>query len=406
MAEVEFANPVSFEAGPDADAEAEAGLVGFEAEGPRGTSPTFEVSPSTRPRSRSPQKEPEPEPEPEPSGFVHWWKEHQQHKRELANHDVKFGMNPFVRIKCGRHGDYASTKDIMSTPAEWASNKKKFLNPVWEAEHNNRLSALSRGRTEPWLYVEARHLGLASDKFIGELRLPLLAEPPEDGRTPHLLIPDPEAETEWEDSVWNLLDHDIDEDAPVNFDEEAQSQLLAKDAGGVHVRWRWKPIPRRLDGGDEESEVEAMAATQSPYHGLVEVAVLSASGLRDISAIRIADLGSFTDHTTVKLALYSFLVYLVASLIFYAFVMKWYPQDAGLFVVTTFTTVGYGNQGDYGDENGHGGHIQSNFDKIGVIFNIIFGTAVLGVVMGVAGDYAHSQAAVMRKQRAAIPITT
>jgi hypothetical protein len=36
-----------------------------------------------------------------------------------------------------------------------------------------------------------------------------------------------------------------------------------------------------------------------------------------------------------------------------------------------------------------------------VIFNIIFGTAVLGVVMGVAGDYAHTKASVMLEKKMA-----
>ena len=253
-----------------------------------------------------------------------------------------------------------------------------------------------------------------------------------------------EADTEWEDTVWNLLDHDIDEDL-YDVDEEAQDQLLAKDAGGVHVRWRWKATPRRLgesaaaanvkvgvpDATTEEGEGEVGEAVEEqetaelyPFHGVLEVAVLSASGLRDISSIKIADITAFTDNTAAEMAVYSFLVYLVLSLFFYAYVMHWYPQDAGsqhtrnlpllvipsscsdrllvvlVFVTTTFTTVGYGNQADYGDKNGT--EILTPIDKVGVIFNIIFGTAVLGVVMGVAGDYAHTKASVMLEKKMAL----
>jgi len=122
--EVEFGNPVSDSLPQDPAEPAAVGidpsLQGDDDGAPSGgliasSLVSFEVSPkhvAAKSKSKSgggsklgvdPALEPEPEPEPEAAGpnccvgFVRWWQEHRQHKRELANHDVALGMNPFVR---------------------------------------------------------------------------------------------------------------------------------------------------------------------------------------------------------------------------------------------------------------------------------------------------------------------
>lgn len=324
-----------------------------------------------------------------------WHQEHQRHKREVLNHDMTKGINPYIRMKLGRHGRYSATKDVMSTPKTWKKERDKFINPAWGPEHGNELSLASFDAGDSQdidLWVECMHAGLSRDKFIGACKLPLMNTPPQSDQQ-HILIPDPGVTTAWTQTLWHMEDHEISEEA---------GDMVGKDAGSVCVRWRWVAVTDYLAEKETLSnrtlKLPGDAAETSNFHGALEVTVMSATSLRDISAIKIADMNSFHDTTTVKFLVTSFLVYFGATMVFYAIVQGWWPWNAALFLLLTFSTVGYGNHADY---SAGGVSLTSEFDRIVLIINIILGVTLLSVLMGVVADYHYQHAQAVFTKRVA-----
>eukprot|EP01046_Picozoa_sp_COSAG06_P073472 COSAG06_NODE_21987_length_738_cov_1.416275_1_plen_245_part_11 len=195
-----------------------------------------------------------------------------------------------------------------------------------------------------------------------------------------------------------------------------KGEMDEMDAGSVHVRWRWIAVKERLretvretkefsvDGEIAEEEAGEQVEEGARFHGVLQISILSASDLRDISSLKIADIATFSDNSALRQTLAYFLIYFSGSMTFYAVIKGWWPWDAAFFVTCTFSTVGYGNQADYSDDTGNqtsAGALTSAFDRGGVIFNIVVGVAVLGVVMGVVGDWAQQQAKAVYEKKVA-----
>ena len=395
----------------------------------------METRPDAQPEPEpEPQPQPEPEPEPEPQGFEFEARPGQTVKPELEpepevepgicdifarrrrkrarqmemeNHDIRLGMNPYIRMRLGANGDVVKTDDIMSTKKSWETHKERYLNPVWRRADNNLLRVVSTASKEDdFLIVEAMHEGgERGDTFLGAARLRLATKPPDGdaARQPHILIPDPAADfpepggDDWVDTVWGMVDNELSHDGSGREDDN-------RDAGGVHVRWRWRAAPPAQQPVVlEESEAESQLPS---FVGTLEVEVHSASNLRDMTKLKISDINGFSDDSTTRFVFALLLTYFSCAMMFFSIYLRWYPWNGAFFVLTTFTMVGYGNQGNYAFEGTTFGPalvdesrgfnpektLTTAFDKVVMVLFIVVGTGVLGVVVGVLGDAMHKKA--------------
>ena len=319
-----------------------------------------------------------------------WWTQRQVDKNK------EYGIDPFVRAKIGRHGKAARTKCWLSTRKD---PPEVYLNPKFSKAHENELRLVRTAGDMGEVILEVLDEDADKDKFVGACHVHLT----------QFLLHAQETDA-WKHTMFHLYDHQEGEDG----DDTGED----RDAGGVHALVRWEPA---LDEAGAWKVDEETGQAQ----GELVIRVLAGTDLRDVSNIHISDIGSFADTGTFYTTLYVMLGYLVAGTLFYRFAIwgtegkittgwcasdsvgcnrddcvsrggRWEPipntigegiceherymhltVDSLLFVMTTFTTVGYGD---------HPELLETVLERLSTVFFIIIGMAILGVVIGTWGD--------------------
>lgn len=279
------------------------------------------------------------------------------------------GMDPYVLVRLGRHGKEARTEAFLTTRTD---PPDVYTNPKWndgdERDLTVRRSANDRGE----VIVEVYDEGLEKDRFIGSCHV-------------HLgeFILHADTTDKWKHTLFHLYDQ---QDLDVSVGEDQ------RDAGGVHALVRW--VPELGSGGKWLMDSKGRAK------GVLKIKVLGCSDLRDVSALRISDITSFADTGSFQITFYVMTTFIVMFSLFYRYVI-WANVnvdgedstpglDSVLFVLTTFTTVGYGD---------HPQLLETTFERLITIAFIILGMAILGVTIGTWGDMIKIQ--VEQKKRRA-----
>lgn len=290
-------------------------------------------------------------PEPAPvgcvAGLLEWWAQ-----RKLEQ-NKEHGMDPYVVVKMGRHGREARTQSFLSREGD---PPELYTNPKWTEEHSHMLTVERTAKDRGELIVEVYDEGLEKDRFIGSCHVHL-AE----------FIQHADTTENWKHTMFHLYDQ---QDLADTDDDQ-------RDAGGIHALVRW--VPEVEDGN-------WVLGSNGLAKGVLRVKVLAGTDLRDVSTVRISDITSFADTGSSLLTFYLMFSFIVAFSFFYRYVV-WANvkqtddstlfTDSVLFVLTTFTTVGYGD---------HPQLLETKFERLITVVFIILGMGILGVTIGTWGD--------------------
>ena len=277
-----------------------------------------------------------------------WWAE-----RRLAQNKT-FGLNPYVVVKMGRHGKEARTKAAVSSAGD---PPEVYTNPKWTDEHGRDLKVKRSPNDRGELIVEVYDEGVQKDRFVGSCHV-------------HLgeFIQHAETTKNWKHVLFHLYDQQ-----ELETGDESQ-----RDAGGVHAMVRW--VPKLTSEGTWAMDQNGRAK------GVLKVKVLAGTDLRDVSILQVSDITSFADTSLFQLTFYLVTVFLVMSTLFYRYVVwgnlkeadgSTHGLDSVLFVITTFTTVGYGD---------HPELLETTFERLITVAFIISGMGILGVTIGTWGN--------------------
>eukprot|EP01043_Picozoa_sp_COSAG02_P040631 COSAG02_NODE_3304_length_6976_cov_6.587902_5_plen_662_part_00 len=319
----------------------------------RTSDPTDDPRINTSHATQVDEQDDKPRSAPPPDGFISYvrdWFAERKLERDKAN-----GMDPYVVVKMGRNGKQARTEAFCT------SNKdppEVYRNPMWTEEHGRDLTVERSPNDRGELIVEVYDEGLTKDRFIGSCHVHL-----------QQFIQYAEETADWQHVMFHLYDQqdiaDPDEDQ--------------RDAGGIHALVRWVPKLRKSTG-------TWAVDSNGRAKGVLKVKVLAGTDLRDISTLRISDISSFADTGSTQLTLYVMISFLVFFSLFYRYVV-WsnlkavdgssHGLDSVLFVVTTFTTVGYGD---------HPQLLETPFERLVTTAFVISGMGILGVTIGTWGD--------------------
>lgn len=293
------------------------------------------------------------QPVPPPDGFISYvrdWFAERQLERDKAN-----GMDPYVVVMFGRNGKQARTEAFCTSSKD---PPEVYQNPVWTDEHGRDLTVERSPNDRGEVIVEVYDEGLTKDRFIGSCHVHLQE-----------FIQYAEETPNWKHVMFHLYDQqDI-----AGMDEDQ------RDAGGVHAMVRW--VPELHDSAGTWS-----IDSNGRAKGVLKVKVLAGTDLRDISTLRISDISSFADTGSFQLTLHVMLAFLVFFSLFYRYVVwgnlktvdgSTHGLDSVLFVVTTFTTVGYGD---------HPQLLETTFERLTTTAFVILGMGILGVTIGTWGD--------------------
>lgn len=267
-----------------------------------------------------------------------WW------TRRKMERNKDFGMDPYVKVRIGRHGKPARTACIVSKQGD---NKDVYLNPVFTDAMSRELTVRRSPGDRGELIVEVLDEGLQKDGFVGACHEDVIH-----------FIEFAQTSPDWKPTMFHILDHQLGEiDVETSEDE--------RDAGAVSALVRWVPNVAR----DGQTDSSAGGASD----GFLKVKILSCSELRDISAIHISDIASFADTGYMKNTVAMFVFFLTTSSVYFSRLMDWPMPDATLFVVATFTTVGFGD---------HPSRLETPTERMSTVVFIVLGIAVLGVTIG------------------------
>lgn len=282
-------------------------------------------------------------------GYVKsWWAE-----RQLAQNKL-FGLNPYVVVKMGRHGKEARTKAAVSSEGD---PPEVYTNPTWTDEHGRNLTVKRSPNDRGELIVEVYDEGVQRDRFIGSCHV-------------HLgeFIQHAETTKNWKHVLFHLYDQ---QDLATGDEDQ-------RDAGGVHALVRWDP--KLEHDGTWAMDKKGRAK------GVLKVKVMAGTDLRDVSIVQISDITSFADTSLFQLTFYLVTVFLVLSSLFYRYVVwgnlteadgSTHGLNSVLFVMSTFTTVGYGD---------HPELLETTFERLVTVVFIILGMGILGVTIGTWGN--------------------
>lgn len=192
-----------------------------------------------------------------------------------------------------------------------------------------------------------------------------------------------EKSTNWKHTMFHLYDKQEGEA------EDAMSEH--RDAGGVHALVRW--IPECDEQGMWLLD-EANAA-----RGELHMKIMTATGLRDVSGMKISDIDSFADKSALYITTSILVVAVMVSQVYYHHFLwedvDWdargvdFPAlDVLLFVLTTFTTVGFGNNPPI---HGSGRMVTSIY--------VIAAIGILGVFIGAFGDVVRTNLKLQKKKQ-------
>lgn len=198
-----------------------------------------------------------------------WWAVRQVE----ANKD--YGMDPFIRARIGQQGRWKRTDCFISKKGQ---GEEVYRNPKFNDTHNRTLTLRRSARDGGEVIVEAMDEEPETERFIGGCHVHLTE-----------FIQHAELTADWKHTMFHLFDKQQAEDAH-NDDDEAEE----RDAGGVHALARW--VPELDDRGmwllDDEKKAR----------GVLEIKVMSAADLRDISGMKISDISSFADQTALEIS--------------------------------------------------------------------------------------------------------
>lgn len=294
----------------------------------------------------------EPAPAPPPGGCIGYLKEWRAER--VLEHNKSAGMDPYVVAKLGRYGKVAQTKAYVTKAAD---PPEVYTNPEWTDEHDRDLCIHRSPNDRGELIVEVYDEGLEKDRFIGSCHVHLLE-----------FIEHAEKTDKWKHVLFHLYDQQ----------DLADSDERSRDAGVVHALVRW--VPETSADGTWAVDMRGRAT------GVLKMKVLAGADLRDVSMVRISDITSFADTGSFQLTFYLGVTFIVFFSLFYRYVVwgnlkvhddSTHGVDSVLFVLTTFTTVGYGD---------HPQLLETTFERLVTVVFIILGMGILGVTIGTWGD--------------------
>jgi hypothetical protein len=269
-----------------------------------------------------------------------WW-----HHRHMAK-NKEWGMDPYVRVRIGRHGTPARTMCIVSRQK---NGEDFYLNPTFTEDHEPLLVVRRSPGDKGELIIEVFDEGMEKDRFVGACHRHLA----DFIRTSH-------TSTEWQPTLFHILDHQLGE---VDYGGDEQE----RDAGCVRALVKWEP--------NVSTEGTWKTDPNMPHEadGCLKVLVQSCSDLRDVSSIHICEMSTFADTGSALTTTLTCGAFVVGFSVYFAFRMDWGILDSLLFVITSFSTVGYGD---------HPSPLESVNDRFTVTVFIVLGMGVLGVTLG------------------------
>jgi hypothetical protein len=294
-----------------------------------------------------------------------WWE-----LRQIEN-NKDYGMDPFIRARLGGQGKWRRTNCFLSTKHD---GPDVYRNPKFNDTHD-RVLRLKRSKADGGeVIVEAMDEEPENERFIGGCHVHLTE-----------FIQHAELTTDWKHTMFHLYDRQQGE----GEDDELSQE---RDAGGVHALVRWLPEV-------DERGMWVLDADKKA-RGELQIKVMSATELKDISGMKISDITSFADQTALDIVSTILVLFVMISVVNYRY-MVWSDVDWGardvdwpildtlLFVVTTFTTVGFGNHPTIG----------SGEHRLATLLYVIGAIGILGVFIGAAGDVLQSNVAAKKKKK-------
>eukprot|EP01047_Picozoa_sp_COSAG01_P019575 COSAG01_NODE_1091_length_11743_cov_52.449244_9_plen_769_part_00 len=269
------------------------------------------------------------------------------------------GMNPYVEVKLGRHGLSGRTKYILTKDGD---DPEKSTSPKWGPDDHNEFTLTRTKGDKDEIIVDVYHQGLNKEFFVGGCQADM---------RPFIEHAELEQETsgqlpEWHEVMLNLYDQQVIGD----HDGDGMSGANGRDAGSILMEYKWDTFPT----GETD--------------GTLRVRVLSGTDLKDVTGTHVSDISSFADHSALRVCVYLLLSYIVVAFLFYFYAMRdsdrgvldtrnWEALDTLVFIVTTFTTVGFGD---------HNLIPPNSYQRVFTVSFIIVGMGILGVVVGAVGD--------------------
>ena len=285
-------------------------------------------------------------------------------EEQLAR-NKEYGMDPYVRVKLGQHGTYSRTRCCLSTRNMTA---EQYRNPKYHEVHNNTLTIYRSAGDRGEIILEVMDEGDEKDRFIGGCHVHLTE-----------FLEHAQNSTDWKHTMFHLFDRQPGEDDEPDAEE--------RDAGGIHALVRWKP--------ELDDRRKWLVDENGKARGVLEIKVIAGADLRDISDMKISDITSFADTSAMDLTLYALAGFMAVFV--YAYRFEVWPDaprtdlflDTTVFVVTSFTTAGYGDQPT----------IISPLQRAFTVGFIILGTGLLGVLIGAVTDVLKVKFDIKQKKR-------
>lgn len=220
--------------------------------------------------------------------------------------------------------------------------------------------------------MEAMDETAESDRFIGGCHVHLSE-----------FIRRAEQTTDWGHTMFHLFDKQVGEDLDDTSEE--------RDAGGVHASVRWVP--------EVDEQGLWMLDENNAAKGELHIKVMSATDLRDISALKISDISSFVDKTALHISLSMVVLTILSSVFGYRYFIwdgvDWNARgsefpvlDTSFFVMATFTTVGFGTH-----------PVINTPGRLATSIYVVLAIGLLGVFIGALGDVVQTNLIQKKKKK-------
>ena len=282
---------------------------------------------------------------------VHWAKTWWNNR--LIERNKNYGMDPYVRAKIGRHGRVEQTAPVISTSSD---PPDVYINPQYYDGMDNVLTLTRKPGDLGELIIEVMDQGVdGREHFIGACH-----------RHVNEFIKFAETSDEWQPVMFDISDHQLGEN-------ELLDDPADRDAGAVSSLVRWVPSV------DKEGKWQVDPGRGHEAQGVLKVKIIACADLRDISALHISDIASFADTGSASSAFIFCVIYVLVFAGYYTHMMSWPFIDSVAFVITSFSTVGYGD---------HPSPLETTWERLVTTVFIITGMGVLGVTIGILVNYA------------------
>jgi len=257
------------------------------------------------------------------------------------------GLDPYVSIRMGLHCRH----HVQTRPVYQTDDNDQGHNVKWTSAHRNVLKIDRTKRDLGVMVLEVYDDNpIGRNPFIGGCQVDIIPYGATKFRKDDVEAGDETMEEADEDG-WYSKD-------VILFDNGAENGDVS---GTLKVRMKWIEDKTHL------------------CDGYMMVHCSEGTDLVNPGAHLIRDMRNFSDSSALALHLAFAVLYLVVGTAFCSFYLKWNTLDSLVFLVTTFTTVGYGDHESDFTQEGYA------LAKVFVMVYILVGLGLLGAIVGVIG---------------------